>query len=162
MNFISFALMGGIIQSGAHLTKDGAEQLLDIYSKMNSNRSWLEKYNFMSTHTINVTFEWLQGFIDGDGSFTTWVGLSSPTRKTRHNVLQLFLEIKQNTHDVRLLQCIIDFLEIGSIKPKFDIYDPIEIQTGPRGRGLLVLSWFEKQLKLLDLLINIQWWLPND
>nr|YP_007475430.1 hypothetical protein H888_mgp15 [Microbotryum cf. violaceum BFL-2013]AGE14644.1 hypothetical protein [Microbotryum cf. violaceum BFL-2013] len=110
MNFISFALMAGIIESGAHLTKDGAEQLLDIYSKMNSKRSWIEKFNLMSTHILNVTFEWLQGFIDGDGSFTTFfptswgsVGLSSPTRKTRHNVLQLFLEIKQNTHDVRLL-----------------------------------------------------------
>lgn len=39
MNFLSFVEMAKIIASGAHLTKDGAEQLLSIYSNMNSKRS---------------------------------------------------------------------------------------------------------------------------
>lgn len=123
LNFLDFVRMAEIIRTGRHLTVDGAQSLLLIYSQMNSKRSWLDKYTFMSSHTFNITSGWLQGFIDGDGGFTTWLGLSSSTRATRHNVLQLFLEIKQNSHDVFLLQAIILFLGVGSIKPKFDIHD---------------------------------------
>lgn len=34
LNFLSFASMANIIVSGAHLTKDGAEELLNLYSKI--------------------------------------------------------------------------------------------------------------------------------
>lgn len=123
LNFLDFCKVSQIIAQGQHLTLEGAQIILGIVSGMNSKRSWMDKYNFMSTHTLNVTAGWLQGFIDGDGSFTTWLGLSSPSRNSRHTVLQLFLEIKQNTHDVFLLKAIILFLGVGSIKPKFDLYD---------------------------------------
>lgn len=56
------------------------------------------------------------------------MGLSSATRANRYTVLELFLEIKQNTHDVYLLQAIIVFLGIGTLKPNFNIHDPVEIQ----------------------------------
>ena len=121
--------MSVIINNGSHLTMEGAQSLLAIYAGMNSKRSWMDKYSFMLTHTLEITAGWLQGFIDGDGSFTTWVGLSSATRSTQHTVLELFLEIKQNTHDVLVLKAIIDFLGIGTIKPNFDIYDPVAVQT---------------------------------
>lgn len=55
LNFIDFIKMSQIMNSGAHFTLEGAEQLLSIYSNMNSKRSWLDKYNFMLTHTLTVT-----------------------------------------------------------------------------------------------------------
>lgn len=71
LNFKDFARMCVIIQSGAHLTMSGAQELLLIYSGMNKKRSWEAKYIFMTNHMLTVTGEWLRGFIDGDGSFTT-------------------------------------------------------------------------------------------
>lgn len=71
MNFNDFKAMAEIIRSKSHLTQDGATKLLDTFAGMNSKRSWISKYNFLLSHTINVTPGWLQGFIDGDGSFTT-------------------------------------------------------------------------------------------
>lgn len=65
------------------------------------------------------------------------MGLSSATRSTRHNVLQLFLEIKQNSHDVFLLQSIILFLGVGTIKPNFNINDVVAAQAA---RSALVLT----------------------
>ena len=64
------------------------------------------------------------------------MGLSSATRSTRHNVLQLFLEIKQKSHDVFLLQSIIVFLGVGTIKPSFNINDVVAAQAA---RSALVL-----------------------
>ncbi len=55
LNFIDFVKMSQIISSGAHLTIGGAQELLHIYSQMNSKRSWLDKYNFMLTHSITIT-----------------------------------------------------------------------------------------------------------
>lgn len=55
LNFLDFVKMSEIIQSGSHLTMVGAQSLLLIYSGMNSKRSWIDKYNFMLTHSLNVT-----------------------------------------------------------------------------------------------------------
>lgn len=71
LNFKDFERMRMIMQERAHLTLSGAQELLLIYSGMNSKRSWISKFTFMSTHTMVITGEWLSGFVDGDGSLRT-------------------------------------------------------------------------------------------
>lgn len=149
LNFKDFERMSIIMSTGAHLTLLGAQELLFIYSGMNKKRSWLDKYTFMASHSINITAGWLQGFIDGDGSFTTWLGLSAPSRKTRHMVLQLFLELKQNSHDVLLLQAIIVFLGVGTIRPTYDIYSAKEAQAS-RAASVLTVRQTRAIIEFVD------------
>lgn len=68
---------------------------------------------------------WLQGFIDGEGSFQFDIG------ETRNRGKFYFrtnptLEISQSNHDVLLLEIIKNFMNSGYIKPKFNIYDFVE------------------------------------
>lgn len=55
LNFLDFVKMSDIISNGSHLTMEGAQSLLSIYAGMNSKRTWMDKYNFMLTHTIEIT-----------------------------------------------------------------------------------------------------------
>ena len=55
LNFKDFVRMASIIESKAHLTLEGAQSLILIYSGMNNKRTWLDKYIFMSTHVIVIT-----------------------------------------------------------------------------------------------------------
>lgn len=64
-------------------------------------------------------------------------------------MLQLFLEIKQNTHDVMVLKAIQEFLGVGSIKPKFDIYNP-EAAQEVRPAISLVVRETDKVIEFVD------------
>lgn len=55
LNFMDFTRIAEIINSGLHLTLVGAQEILSIYSGMNSKRSWMDKYLFMTKHTIHIT-----------------------------------------------------------------------------------------------------------
>lgn len=64
-------------------------------------------------------------------------------------LLQLFLEIKQSSHDVYLLQAIINYLGIGQIKPKYNITDPKEVQAS-RAQSVLIVRQTASIIEFVD------------
>ena len=70
-----------------HLTKEGLEKIKEISSKMNTGRTFREKYNFLS-HSLNLDSNgtiqyklpeyWIQTFIDGEGMFYNYLKIELP------------------------------------------------------------------------------------
>jgi hypothetical protein len=128
-----------------HLTKEGLEKIKEISSKMNTGRTFREKYNFLS-HSLNLDSNgtiqyklpeyWVQTFIDGEGMFYNYLKTELPLtsishypdqsiwtgqRETNKVILDSSLEIAQVNHDVLILIAIKQFFNGGYIKPKYNV-----------------------------------------
>ena len=64
-------------------------------------------------------------------------------------MLQLFLEIKQSSHDAFLLQAIITYLGVGQIKPKYDINNLDEVKAS-RSQSVLVVRQTSTIIDFVD------------
>jgi hypothetical protein len=86
---------------------------------MNKARSFKDKFNFCWCNDIILKSEWIQGFIDGEGSYQSEISFG---KNNNLNVLINFsLQIKQNSHDVAVLNAIKEFFGYGYLKPKYNI-----------------------------------------
>lgn len=85
--------------------------------QMNSKRSFEERWRYLNSIDNRVLkSEWVQAFIDGEGSFQFYI----PNKDK--SSLQSRLEVSQHSHDVKVLFWIKEFFNgEGFLKPKFDI-----------------------------------------
>jgi len=127
-----------------HLTKEGLEKIREISSKMNTGRTFREKYNFLS-HSLNLDSNgtiqyklpeyWVQTFIDGEGMFYNYLKTELPLTSLNHYpeekmkvILNSSVEIAQANHDVLILIAIKQFFNGGYIKPKYNVSSITECQ----------------------------------
>ena len=127
-----------------HLTKEGLEKIREISSKMNTGRTFREKYNFLS-HFLNLDSNgtiqyklpeyWVQTFIDGEGMFYNYLKTELPLTSLNHYpeekikvILNSSMEIAQANHDVLILIAIKQFFNGGYIKPKYNVSSMTECQ----------------------------------
>ena len=145
LNFRDWKEIARIMRTKDHLTKEGLEKIREISSKMNTGRTFREKYNFLS-HSLNLDSNgtiqyklpeyWVQTFIDGEGMFYNYLKTELPLtsishypdqsiwtgqRETNKVILDSSLEIAQANQDVLILIAIKQFFNGGYIKPKYNV-----------------------------------------
>lgn len=111
-----------LLEKKEHLNNKGLKKIESIVSKMNSLRSFEDKYNYLSAahnNSFNINPYWLQGFIDGEGTFYNYI----PERGGKYQICDSSLEIAQNNHDVLVLLAIKNFFNGGYLKPKYDVFN---------------------------------------
>jgi hypothetical protein len=121
LNYLDFQKAIEILKNGEHLTREGIEKLKELAQKMNTNRSFKDKWEFTQKHCSKavITPEWIQGFTDAEGCFYFFIGKQKIKGKESSTwLLQASLEIAQNTHDVAVLEMIKRYFNCGIIKPK--------------------------------------------
>lgn len=121
LNYLDFKIAIEMLKNGEHLTREGIDKLKELAQKMNTNRSFKDKWEFTQKHCSKavITPEWIQGFTDGEGCFYFYIGKPKIRGKESSTwYLQASLEIAQNTHDVAILELIQSFFGCGIIKPK--------------------------------------------
>lgn len=119
LNYLNFKSAVLFMKDKQHYNLKGIEWLKEIKSKMNKARSFKDKFDFCWSKDIILTSEWIQGFIDGEGSFQSEISIS---KSNNLKVLINFsLQIKQNNHDVAVLNAIKEFFDSGYLKPKYNI-----------------------------------------
>lgn len=102
------------IYSNNDLTK-----ILILKNNMNSKRSFEERWNYLNNKNIILEAEWVQAFIDGEGSFQC--NISNTTNRGKPIVnINFTLEIAQNNHEIKVLDSIRSFFNKGYLKPKYD------------------------------------------
>lgn len=87
---------------------------------MNKSRSYEERWNYLKNKEFNLAPEWIQAFIDGEGTFQCRIA-ETISRGNAYIAVNPTLEIAQKSHDVFVLNAIIKYLGIGYLKPKYDI-----------------------------------------
>jgi len=121
LNYKDFKKAVLLMNEKNHLKKDGIDKLRNIKSYMNKARSFKDKFNYCWSKTINIESEWLQGFVDGEGSFQCEIGFTK--RMKLNSYVNFSLQIQQSKHDVAILYAIQRFFQSGYLKPKYNIKD---------------------------------------
>ena len=119
-----------------NLFKDGSgtknkDLILYIKQGMNKNRSFENRWNYF-TNIPSLEPEWVQAFIEGEGSFQF---LMSNTVNRGRPYFQVYsrLEIAQSSHDIKLLAGIQKFFNLGYLKP---IYDITSLESAKNSRSV--------------------------
>lgn len=78
LNFQDWREIALILKTKNHLNNEGLDKINSILSKMNTNRSFEDKYcylfsKFYNDTAFNINPHWLQGFIDGEGTFYNYI-----------------------------------------------------------------------------------------
>lgn len=124
-------------------------QIKAIISSMNSQRTYLEKWDYLSnTLFTSLDPHWIQAFIDGEGSFQFGIA-DRISRGSKYIATTPTLEIAQNTHDVKVLDLIKQYFEAGYIKPKFDITS-LEDSMSVRSVSRYILRDSSKIIQFID------------
>ena len=97
-----------------------SKKILSLKDKMNTKRSFDERWNDLNALTINLEPEWIQAFIDGEGSFQCRIANHMNRGKPLLSVAHT-LEIAQHSHDVKVLDAIKLYFGYGYLKPKYNI-----------------------------------------
>jgi LAGLIDADG endonuclease len=119
LNYIDFKSAANLMKDKKHYEREGIEMLKEIKSQMNKARSFKDKFYYCWNKDIILKAEWIQGFIDGEGSFQSEINL--PKRNNSNYGVNFSLQIKQNNHDVAILNAIKNFFHCGYLKPKYEI-----------------------------------------
>lgn len=118
LNYSDFRTAAFLMRDNKHKTPEGLKDLFHLKSKMNKVRSFKEKFDFCWDHDILLTPNWVEGFIDGEGSFQCEINFS----KIRFNPqVNFILQIQQSNHDVAILHAIKEYFQSGYLKPKYDV-----------------------------------------
>jgi len=149
LNYLAFREIVELIKNKESSNTEGVNKIKGLLSTMNSKRSFLEKWNYLNLQNLGeLNPNWLQAFIDGEGSFQ--FGIATRISRGKPYVATTpTLEIAQNTHDIRVLNYIKDFFEVGYLKPKFDISD-LEQACSVRSVSRFVLRDSDKIIKFID------------
>lgn len=149
LNFQAFKEIALILNSKSTTLDIDFARIENLIGNMNSRRSFLEKWTYLSQSTLSVLNpNWLQAFIDGEGSFQFGIA-DRISRGSPYVATTPTLEIAQNTHDVKVLDLIKQYFEAGYIKPKFDISSLEEAQS-VRGVSRFVLRDSAKIIQFVD------------
>jgi len=105
------------------------KQVLEIKDKMNESRLYSERWQYLKKISLNLKPEWVQAFIDGEGSFQCGI---NPNRNKDGFLINNTLEVKQRTSDVKLLESLMPFFGGGgSLSPKPDFKSPEQVDAAP-------------------------------
>ena len=157
LNYINFRSATYIMKDKLHYNLNGINMLKDIKSDMNKSRLFKDKYDFCWSKNIILEPEWIEGFIDGEGSFQCEMNLPINNldigyidRKDSKNSVNFSLQIKQNNHDVAVLNAIKKFFQYGYLKPKYDIKNIEATLNAPRDTTALWIRNFEVVCRFID------------
>jgi LAGLIDADG endonuclease len=120
--------------------------ILNIKNNMNRKRLFDERWNYLNKQIFNLNPEWVQAFIDGEGTFQCRI--ANYTNKNYMSVNPT-LEIAQSSHDVQVLNAIKQFFGFGYIKPKYDI-NSLDLSKKSRSVNRLIINQFETIINFLD------------
>ena len=95
-------------------------EVISIKKGMNKGKLYDTRWNYLKNKTFDLKPEWVQAFIDGEGTFQCRIA-DAVSRDSKYTSINPTLEIAQNSHDVFVLNAIIKFFGIGYLKPKYDI-----------------------------------------
>lgn len=121
-DFFLFKKATELLKKKAHLTNEGLQELVNIKSSMNLGISNDLKLSFINTlpsqrpiiKTTNIQdFNWISGFISGEGNFFVDVFKSS-SNKIGFQV-KLRLSVTQHSRDKELLELIGKYLNAGVV-----------------------------------------------
>jgi len=127
---------------------DKLKKILSIKSKMNKSRSYEERWNYLNGLTLDLKPEWVQAFIDGEGTFQCRI--ADVTNEGNSYVsVNLTLEIAQSSHDVEVLNYIKNFLGVGYLKPKFNIKS-LDESKKHRSVSRLVINQYKIVIGFID------------
>ena len=77
LNYLDFKMAILIMNEKKHYNLEGINNLKNIKSNMNKSRLFKDKFDFCWAEDIIVKPEWVQGFIDGEGSFQCEINFSN-------------------------------------------------------------------------------------
>lgn len=116
LDYLDFKKVAYILRNKLDL-----DEIISIKNNMNSKRPYAERWTFYDNKgKIVLNNEWLQAFIDGEGSFQFNIS-KTVNRNKSYTAYIPTLSISQSSHSVKILKAIIDFFAIGYLKPKYDI-----------------------------------------
>lgn len=147
LDYQDFKKVALLMQKGVHL--DDINAIEEQKQNMNTARSFEERWaHLKSCEPIQLNNDWVQGFIDGEGSFQ--FGMYSLKNRGKPSLaLHCTLEIAQSSHDVIILDAIRKFFGCGYLKPKYDIHD-LEAVKKSRSVSRLVIGQPQSVIELLD------------
>ena len=96
------------------------DRVLSIKSSMNRGRSYEERWNYLKDKKFDLMSEWIQAFVDGEGTFQCRIA-EAISRNNTYIAVNPTLEICQKSHDVFVLKAIIEYFGVGYLKPKYNI-----------------------------------------
>jgi hypothetical protein len=129
-------------------SSDNIDRVLSIKSNMNKSRSYEERWNYLKNKEFNIMPEWIQAFIDGEGTFQCRIA-ETMSRCNTYIAVNPTLEIAQNSHDVFVLNAIIKYLGIGYLKPKYNIYSLKDCKNS-RSVSRAVFNQFDHVVDFVD------------
>lgn len=101
-------------------SKLSLDEILSIKDNINSKRSFEESLKFYKNKNIILVGEWIQAFIDGEGTFQFNIS-NTVNRKKPYMAYTPTMSIVQSSHSINILKAIIEFFGVGYLKPKYDI-----------------------------------------
>ena len=129
-------------------SSDNINKVLFIKSTMNRERSYEQRWSYLKDKNFNLKSEWVQAFIDGEGTFQCRIA-DTVSRNSRYVSVNPTLEIAQRSHDVFVLKAIIEYFGIGYLKPKYDIFS-LKDSKNSRDVSRAVFNQDEVIIKFVD------------
>ena len=119
LDFLDFKRCVLLLNEGEN-NLSNLDVILSIKKGMNRGRVYDARWNYLKNNAFDLKPEWVQAFIDGEGTFQCRIA-DAVSRSNNYISVNPTLEIAQNSHDVFVLNAIIKFFGIGYLKPKYDI-----------------------------------------
>lgn len=129
-------------------SSDNISKVLFIKNNMNRERSYEQRWSYLKDKNFNIKSEWVQAFIDGEGTFQCRIA-DTISRNSRYVSVNPTLEIAQRSHDVFVLKAIIEYFGIGYLKPKYDIFS-LKDSKNSRDVSRAVFNQDEVIIKFVD------------
>jgi hypothetical protein len=150
LDYKDFKKVALLMKDKQHLNPKVKEEIVLIKNNMNSLRSFEERWNYLkNSEPIKLCSEWIQAFVDGEGSFQ--YGISNTVNRGKPYIaLSPTLEIAQSNHDVAILNAIKEFFGCGYLKPKYDINN-LEAAKASRIVNRLVINQHSVIIDFFDI-----------
>lgn len=125
-----------------------SDEILFIKNNMNTKRSYEERWNYLKDRSFNLAPEWIQAFVNGEGSFQCRIA-ETISRNSKYVAVNPTLEIAQKSHDVLVLYAIIRYFGIGYLKPKYDIFS-LQESKNSRAVSRAIFNQFDVIIDFVD------------
>ena len=118
LNFFDFKKALLAVMGKDHIKGTLLDYVMALKAGMNKERSFVDKFNALSV--IALQPEWVQAFVDGEGTFYPYVAIKKTPRSTYQGV-DMTLEVGQASHDIAVLASLQAFFNGGYVSPKCEI-----------------------------------------